>query len=139
MVGNAAVDAADAENVLILGLRRSGKSSIVEVVYKSLSPDDSLFLDSTLKCHPLLANTFQPVRIWDGASNIDKQGPAQRHEGQQTGAAASSSKKGGSDARGEAAWCTGGQLYWTECAAVIFVIDSQVGEKGVEVVLLVAS
>lgn len=93
-------------NILIMGLRRSGKSSIVEVVYKSLPPDDSLFLESTLKCQPLDVDTFQPVRIWDGTGNTDG------HDDKANG-------------RGRAAWGTGGQLYWVECSAVIFVIDSQ--------------
>lgn len=119
------------ENILILGLRRSGKSSIVEVVYKSLPPDDSLFLESTLKCTPFVVNTIQPVRIWDGTGNAESSAlTAQQSQGAH-GRSSKSAGNGQSDGsttgnvKGKHAWGTGGQLFWVDTAAVIFVIDSQ--------------
>ena len=122
------------ENVLILGLRRSGKSSIVEVVYKSLPPDDSLFLESTLKCTPFDVNTIQPVRIWDGTGNAENNSlTAQQTQSSQarvsktTGNGVGQSSGNGTDGsvKGKHAWGTGGQLFWVDTSAVIFVIDSQ--------------
>ncbi|PWN37955.1 uncharacterized protein FA14DRAFT_142678 [Meira miltonrushii] len=121
------------ENILILGLRRSGKSSIVEVVYKSLPPDDSLFLESTLKCTPFDVNTIQPVRIWDGTGNAESSAlTAQQSQGSQARTSKSAGNGSGQSSgnttksvKGKHAWGTGGQLFWVDTSAVIFVIDSQ--------------
>ncbi|MCO5573435.1 hypothetical protein L7F22_027206 [Adiantum nelumboides] len=121
------------ENILILGLRRSGKSSIVEVVYKSLPPDDSLFLESTLKCNPFDVNTIQPVRIWDGTGNAEssalttQQSQTSQARASKSAAVNASGQSSGesANAKGKHAWGTGGQLFWVDTSAVIFVIDSQ--------------
>lgn len=115
------------ENVLILGLRRSGKSSIINVVYKSLSPDDSLFLESTLKCQYFDVNTFQKVRIWDGTGgDLEASSLATSQQHQNLSKDRLKQTSIDNDPRGKLAWGSSGQLYWTECAALVFVIDSQV-------------
>lgn len=39
----------DAPRILLMGMRRSGKSSIQKVVFHKMSPNETLFLESTNK------------------------------------------------------------------------------------------
>jgi Ras-related GTP-binding protein C/D len=100
------------QNILLLGLRRSGKSSLLSVVYKALPPHETLFLDSTLRSHHLDVCAWEPVRFWDGPGLS-----ASATEGG-AGAAAAVQEKG-------KATGTAGGLEWTQVGAVIFVIDAQ--------------
>lgn len=101
------------QNILLLGLRRSGKSSLLSVVYKALPPHETLFLDSTLRSHSLDVCAWEPVRFWDGPglSASAAEAPA--------GAAAAAAQEKGK------ATGTAGALDWTQLGAVIFVIDAQ--------------
>lgn len=138
---NPPLPAVSRENILFLGLRRSGKSSIVNVVYKSLAPDDSLFLESTLRCQACDVDTFQLMRIWDGTgaelegAALGQQQPLQPQPQQQQPVNGTTQRQeqgkniGSTESKkGKAACGTNGQLYWTECGAVVFVIDSQVSK-----------
>lgn len=52
-------------NVLLVGPRRAGKSSLCKVVYESYQPNDTLFLAPTMRTQKLDANTFQNIQLWD--------------------------------------------------------------------------
>nr|CDI53805.1 related to Ras-like G protein RagD [Melanopsichium pennsylvanicum 4] len=56
--------------VPVIGLRRSGKSSILNVVYNELHPDDTVFLESTTKPGFILSDSFLPIRIIDTPSRV---------------------------------------------------------------------
>ncbi|RXM33934.1 Ras-related GTP-binding protein D [Acipenser ruthenus] len=56
-----------------MGLRRSGKSSIQKVVFHKMSPNETLFLESTNKiCREDVSNSsFVHFQIWDFPGQID--------------------------------------------------------------------
>jgi len=59
--------------ILLLGLRRSGKSSIQKVVFYKMSPNETLFLESTskiVKCD-ISNSSFVQFQIWDFPGQID--------------------------------------------------------------------
>ena len=107
-------------NVLMAGLRRSGKSSIIKVVHDHLSPSDTLFLESNStgvkgRWTTKDLDGFLALRIWDGPG---------------TSASMMSSSRGESgsqspDADGIAVEIKEGKLRWTDVGTVIFVIDAQ--------------
>eukprot|EP01006_Ploeotia_vitrea_P028432 TRINITY_DN61130_c0_g1_i1.p1 TRINITY_DN61130_c0_g1~~TRINITY_DN61130_c0_g1_i1.p1 ORF type:complete len:394 (+),score=38.06 TRINITY_DN61130_c0_g1_i1:162-1184(+) len=53
--------------ILLMGLRRSGKSSIQKVVFQKMSPHETLFLESSVKVakHDVNNNSFVQFSIWD--------------------------------------------------------------------------
>ncbi|KAJ1547324.1 hypothetical protein HK096_003401 [Nowakowskiella sp. JEL0078] len=57
--------------LLLMGLRRSGKSSILNVVFHKLPPMDTLFLESTNKVSKLEISSFCDFEIWDFPGQID--------------------------------------------------------------------
>lgn len=59
--------------ILLMGLRRSGKSSIQKVVFHKLSPNETLFLDSTSKIvkDDINNSSFVQFQIWDFPGQID--------------------------------------------------------------------
>nr|CAB3265784.1 ras-related GTP-binding protein C [Phallusia mammillata] len=59
--------------ILIMGLRRSGKSSIQKVVFHKMSPNETLFLESTAKISKddVSNNSFINFQIWDIPGQID--------------------------------------------------------------------
>ncbi|KAF8813346.1 hypothetical protein BYT27DRAFT_7180828 [Phlegmacium glaucopus] len=56
--------------ILLLGLRRAGKTSIQQVLFNSLPPKQSFYLETTLRIvkHPI--DTVIPLEIWDCPANI---------------------------------------------------------------------
>ncbi|CAO1631035.1 unnamed protein product [Sympodiomycopsis kandeliae] len=54
--------------ILLLGLRRSGKSSLLQVLYNHLPPNDTLFLESTLKPYAVKLDIWGSCNVWDGIS-----------------------------------------------------------------------
>lgn len=64
--------------VLLMGLRRSGKSSISRVVFHKMSPNETLFLESTNKIvkNDINNNSFVPFQCWDFPGQIDFFDPA---------------------------------------------------------------
>jgi Ras-related GTP-binding protein C/D len=114
------------DQVLILGLRKSGKSSSFQVVYESLNPEDALQegVTQTHKSEPYDVDAFHRMRIWDGTSNFSKGSTSAAGTGQQDQSNSKHCEEIG-NAKGQAAFGTAGQLYWTECSAVIFIVDSQ--------------
>ncbi|KAJ2991317.1 hypothetical protein HDV02_003856 [Globomyces sp. JEL0801] len=57
--------------LLLMGLRRSGKSSIQNVVFHKMQPNDTLFLDSTSKVSRNDVLSFIDFDLWDFPGNID--------------------------------------------------------------------
>eukprot|EP00762_Andalucia_godoyi_P002168 ANDGO_02473.mRNA.1 GTP-binding protein gtr2 len=59
--------------ILLMGLRRSGKSSIVRVVFQKMSPHETLFLESTSRIvrSDIANNSFVQFQVWDFPGQID--------------------------------------------------------------------
>lgn len=89
--------------ILLMGLRRSGKSSIQKVVFHKMSPNETLFLESTNKiCREDVSNSsFVNFQIWDFPGQIDFFDPTFDYE-----------------------------MIFRGTGALIFVIDSQVKKGG---------
>ncbi|OZJ04012.1 hypothetical protein BZG36_03620 [Bifiguratus adelaidae] len=59
-------------HLLLLGLRRSGKSSIQKVVFAKMPPNDTLYLGTTTKTDARPAiKSFIDLQIWDCPGQID--------------------------------------------------------------------
>jgi len=84
--------------ILLMGLRRSGKSLIQKVVFHKMSPNETLYLESTSKIvkHDISNSSFVQFQIWDFPGQIDFFDPAFDSE-----------------------------LIFGGCGALIFVIDAQ--------------
>uniref|UniRef100_A0A6G1SNI5 Ras-related GTP-binding protein C n=1 Tax=Aceria tosichella TaxID=561515 RepID=A0A6G1SNI5_9ACAR len=67
----------DKPRILIMGLRRSGKSSIQKVVFHKLSPNETLLLESTNKIvkDDVSESSFVSFVIWDFPGQIDFSDP----------------------------------------------------------------
>jgi Ras-related GTP-binding protein C/D len=63
----ALADTADKPRILLMGPRRSGKTSIERVVFHKMSPHETLFLESThgLDIKFIPNNPFVQFQIWD--------------------------------------------------------------------------
>jgi Ras-related GTP-binding protein C/D len=59
------------KTLLLMGPSRSGKTSIANVVFKKMQPNDTLFLDSTLKITKSTINSFIKFQVWDFPTNFD--------------------------------------------------------------------
>lgn len=59
--------------ILLMGLRRSGKSSIQKVVFHKVSPNETLFLESTSKIvkDDVANSSFVMFQIWDLPGHLD--------------------------------------------------------------------
>lgn len=59
--------------ILLMGLQRSGKSSIQKVVFHKMNPDDTLLLESTCKIFrdDISSNSFINFQIWDIPGQLD--------------------------------------------------------------------
>lgn len=88
----------DKPRILLMGLRRSGKSSIQKVVFHKMSPNETLFLESTAKVvkDDISNSSFVQFQIWDFPGQIDFFDPAFDSE-----------------------------LIFGNCGALVFVIDAQ--------------
>lgn len=65
--------AQDKPRILLMGLRRSGKSSIQKVVFHKVSPNETLFLESTCKIvkEDVTNCSFVVFQIWDLPGHLD--------------------------------------------------------------------
>lgn len=63
----------DQPRILLMGLRRSGKSSIQKVVFHKVSPNETLFLESTNKIvkDDISNSSFVRFQVWDIPGQID--------------------------------------------------------------------
>lgn len=84
--------------ILLMGLRRSGKSSIQKVVFHKMSPNETLFLESTSKIvkNDISNSSFVQFQIWDFPGQLDFFDPAFDSE-----------------------------MIFGGCGALVFVIDAQ--------------
>mmetsp|Transcript_15545 Transcript_15545/g.26760 ORF Transcript_15545/g.26760 Transcript_15545/m.26760 type:complete len:363 (-) Transcript_15545:48-1136(-) len=84
--------------ILLMGLRRSGKTSIQKVVFHKMSPNETLFLESTSKIvkNDIANSSFVQLQIWDFPGQLDFF---------------------------DAAFDT--EQIFSQCGALIFVIDAQ--------------
>ncbi|KAI7684962.1 Ras-related GTP-binding protein C [Sarcoptes scabiei] len=57
--------------IMIMGPKRSGKSSIQKVVFHKMSPNETLFLESTNKIVKDANNSFISFSIWDFPGQLD--------------------------------------------------------------------
>jgi Ras-related GTP-binding protein C/D len=59
--------------ILLMGLRRSGKTSIQKVVFHKMSPNETLFLESTSKIvkNEIANSSFVQLQIWDFPGQLD--------------------------------------------------------------------
>jgi len=59
--------------IILMGLRRSGKTSIEKVVFQKMSPNETLFLESTNKIikEDVSNSSFVQFQIWDFPGQID--------------------------------------------------------------------
>ncbi|BFZ54966.1 GTP-binding protein gtr2 [Savitreella phatthalungensis] len=57
--------------LLLLGLRRSGKSSIQKVVFHKMAPNETLFLESTGEIVKENISSFIDFQVWDFPGQID--------------------------------------------------------------------
>eukprot|EP01113_Clastostelium_recurvatum_P037421 TRINITY_DN546_c0_g1_i2.p1 TRINITY_DN546_c0_g1~~TRINITY_DN546_c0_g1_i2.p1 ORF type:complete len:416 (+),score=87.46 TRINITY_DN546_c0_g1_i2:110-1249(+) len=64
-------------NILLMGLKRSGKSSIQKVVFHKMSPNETLFLESTTKIvkNDVSNSSFVQFKIWDFPGQLDFMDP----------------------------------------------------------------
>ncbi|KAI9011025.1 Gtr1/RagA G protein conserved region-domain-containing protein [Gaertneriomyces semiglobifer] len=98
------LDLSDTEKprLLLMGLRRSGKSSIQRVVFHKMSPNETLFLESTTKIQKddiiadLIVRSFIDFQIWDFPGQLDFFDPTFDSE-----------------------------MIFGRCGALVFVIDAQ--------------
>ncbi|XP_042295558.1 ras-related GTP-binding protein C [Sceloporus undulatus] len=66
-------DSSKQPRILLMGLRRSGKSSIQKVVFHKMSPNETLFLESTNKIYKddVSNSSFVNFQIWDFPGQMD--------------------------------------------------------------------
>ncbi|KAM9606345.1 ras-related GTP-binding protein C [Harpia harpyja] len=71
--GGGAGGADSKPRILLMGLRRSGKSSIQKVVFHKMSPNETLFLESTNKIYKddISNSSFVNFQIWDFPGQMD--------------------------------------------------------------------
>jgi len=72
--GAQSVPSADVKpKILLMGLRRSGKTSIQKVVFHKMSPNETLFLESTSKIvkNDIANSSFVQLQIWDFPGQLD--------------------------------------------------------------------
>ena len=81
--------------LLIMGLRRSGKSSIQSVVFHKMAPNETLFLESTSTVSRNDVLSFIDLQIWDFPGYVDSEASS------------------------------GQDVVFQRCGALVFVIDAQ--------------
>ncbi|EEH09625.1 Gtr1/RagA G domain-containing protein [Histoplasma capsulatum var. duboisii H88] len=57
--------------LLLMGLRRSGKSSISSVVFHKMPPTETLFLESTTRIHKDSVHSFMDFQVWDFPGQLE--------------------------------------------------------------------
>ncbi|RDW84706.1 p-loop containing nucleoside triphosphate hydrolase-13 [Coleophoma cylindrospora] len=57
--------------LLLMGQRRSGKSSISSVVFNKMPPNETLFLESTARVQKEAMRSFMDFQVWDFPGQLD--------------------------------------------------------------------
>ncbi|KAF4971686.1 hypothetical protein FSARC_1564 [Fusarium sarcochroum] len=68
---NAVIPPKGKPRLLLMGQRRSGKSSISSVVFHKLPPNETLFLESTARIQKDSMSSFMDFQVWDFPGQID--------------------------------------------------------------------
>ncbi|KAJ8323332.1 GTP-binding protein gtr2, variant 2 [Batrachochytrium dendrobatidis] len=87
---------ANKPRLLIIGLRRSGKSSILNVVFHKMPPNETIFLESTTVVSRYDILPFLDLQLWDFPGHVDVCDPS-----------------------------FDPVLLFQQCGAVMFVVDAQ--------------
>ncbi len=76
--GGGGEDSSKFPKILLMGLRRSGKSSIQKVVFHKMSPNETLFLESTAQIvkDEVSNSSFVQFAVWDFPGQVDFFDPA---------------------------------------------------------------
>ncbi|KAF1811487.1 hypothetical protein P152DRAFT_489210 [Eremomyces bilateralis CBS 781.70] len=61
--------------LMLMGQRRSGKSSISSVVFHKLPPSETLYLETTTKIKKEAMHSFMDFQVWDFPGHLDYTGP----------------------------------------------------------------
>ncbi|QGA15174.1 hypothetical protein EYB26_002830 [Talaromyces marneffei] len=62
--------------LLLMGLRRSGKSSISSVVFHKMPPNETLFLESTTRIQKDSIHSFMDFQVWDFPGQLELLDPS---------------------------------------------------------------
>ncbi|KAL4970296.1 GTR/RAG family Ras-related GTP-binding protein [Aspergillus stella-maris] len=62
--------------LLLMGLRRSGKSSIASVVFHKMPPNETLFLESTTRIQRDSVHSFMDFQVWDFPGQLEYHDPS---------------------------------------------------------------
>ncbi|KAH9210863.1 small monomeric GTPase [Leptodontidium sp. 2 PMI_412] len=62
--------------LLLMGQRRSGKSSISSVVFHKMPPNETLFLESTARIQKDSMHSFMDFQVWDFPGQVDFMDPS---------------------------------------------------------------
>ncbi|KAN0115201.1 Gtr1/RagA G protein conserved region domain containing protein [Hyaloscypha variabilis] len=62
--------------LLLMGQRRSGKSSISSVVFHKMPPNETLFLESTARIQKDSMHSFMDFQVWDFPGQVDWADPS---------------------------------------------------------------
>ncbi|KAH8698620.1 putative small monomeric GTPase [Talaromyces proteolyticus] len=62
--------------LLLMGLRRSGKSSISNVVFNKMPPNETLFLESTTRIQIDSIHSFMDFQVWDFPGQLEHLDPS---------------------------------------------------------------
>ena len=70
------------QRVLLMGARRSGKSSIQKVVFHKMSPHETLFIEATNKIvkNDIANSSFVQFEVWDFPGHVDTSSAAVKPE-----------------------------------------------------------
>jgi len=73
-----AQQSADKPKILLIGMRKSGKSSIQKVVFHKMSPSETLFLESTNKIvkNDISNSSFIQFQVWDFPGQLEAYDPS---------------------------------------------------------------
>ncbi|KDR78844.1 hypothetical protein GALMADRAFT_244470 [Galerina marginata CBS 339.88] len=63
------MDAIPRTKILLLGLRRAGKTSIQQVLFNNLPPNQTFYLETTMRIVKHSIDTVIPLEIWDCPAN----------------------------------------------------------------------
>ncbi|KAF2087156.1 hypothetical protein K490DRAFT_73966 [Saccharata proteae CBS 121410] len=66
--------------LLLMGQRRSGKSSISSVVFHKLPPSETLYLETTTRIKKESMHSFMDFQVWDFPGHLDYFDPAFDHD-----------------------------------------------------------
>lgn len=64
------------KRILVLGGRKSGKTSCIRTVFSNLAPKDTIWLEMTTQTQKLVFDSVLPLELWDTPSSFDPLSPS---------------------------------------------------------------